>query len=72
MKNAYSIEVDCANCANKMEIAAKKVEGVENVSINYFAQKISVEFKEGYVPAEVMTQIQKVCRKVESDCIIDF
>lgn len=72
MKKTYNIEVDCANCANKMEIAAAKVPGVEGVSINYMAQKIQVIFAEGAEPASVMQQVLKVCRKVESDCEIDF
>lgn len=72
MKKSYNIEVDCANCANKMEIAAAKVPGVEGVSINYMAQKIQVIFAEGAEPASVMQQVLKVCRKVESDCEIDF
>ena len=72
MKKTYKIEVDCANCANKMEIAAAKVPGVEAVSINYMAQKIQVIFAEGAEPASVMQQVLKVCRKVESDCEIDF
>ena len=72
MKKTYNIEVDCANCANKMEIAAAKVPGVEGVSINYMAQKIQVIFAEGAEPASVMQQVLKVCRKVESDCEIVF
>ena len=72
MKKTYNMEVDCANCANKMELAANNVEGVEKATVNYFAQKMTVEFKEGYAPAEVMPQILKVCRKVESDCTIEF
>ena len=72
MKKTYNIEVDCANCANKMEIAAAKVPGVEAVSINYMAQKMQVIFAEGAEPASVMQQVLKVCRKVESDCEIDF
>ena len=72
MKKSYKIEVDCANCANKMEIAAAKIPGVEAVSINFMAQKIQVTFAEGAEPASVMQQVLKACRKVESDCEIDF
>lgn len=72
MKNSYKIEVECANCANKMEIAAGKVPGVEAVTVNFMAQKINVTFAEGAEPAAVMKEILKVCRKVESDCTIDF
>lgn len=72
MKKSYSMEVDCANCANKMEVAAGKVAGVKSVSINFFAQKMMVEFEEGADSLSVMKQILKACRKVESDCTIDF
>lgn len=72
MKKSYAMEVDCANCANKMEVAVAKVPGVANVSINFFAQKMTVEFSEGAEPAQVMPQILKACQKVERDCTIDF
>ena len=72
MNKSYKIEVDCANCANKMEIAAAKIPGVEAVSINFMAQKIQVTFAEGAEPASVMQQVLKACRKVESDCEIEF
>lgn len=72
MKKTYVIEVDCANCANKMEIAVGKVSGVKAVTVNYMAQKMTVEFAEGAEPAAVMQNVLKVCRKVESDCEIYF
>lgn len=72
MKKTYKIEVDCANCANKMEIAAGKVPGVEAVTINYMAQKMNVTFAEGADLLTVMKQVLKACRKVESDCTIEF
>lgn len=72
MKKSYKIEVDCANCANKMEIAAAKIPGVEAVSISFMAQKMQVTFAEGAEPASVMQQVLKACRKVERDCEIDF
>lgn len=72
MKKTYVIEVDCANCANKMEIAAGKVSGVKAVTVNYMAQKMTVEFAEDAEPSEVMRNVLKVCRKVESDCEIYF
>ena len=72
MMKKYSMEVDCANCANKMEQAAAKVAGVKSVNINFFAQKMMIEFEEGAAPETVMPQVLKVCKKVESDCTIDF
>ena len=70
MKKTYKIEVDCANCANKMEDAAKKTEGVKEATVNFMTQKMIVEFEEGAEPAAVMTQVVKACKKVEEDCEI--
>lgn len=72
MKKTYKIEVDCANCANKMEIASGKIPGVKAVSVNFMAQRMQVEFEEGSEPTAVMQQVLKACKKVESDCTIEF
>ncbi len=72
MKKTYKIDVDCANCANKMENAAKKTEGVKDASVNFMALKMTVEFEEGADPQEVMKRVMKSCKKVESDCEIFF
>ncbi len=72
MKKTYKIEVDCANCANKMELAAKKVAGVQDAVVNFMALKMTVDFAEGADPKAVMTEVLKVCRKVEKDCEIFF
>ena len=70
MKKTYKIDVDCANCANKMEEAAKKTEGVANAVVNFMTLKMSVEFEEGVDEKEVMKEVLKNCKKVESDCEI--
>lgn len=70
MKKNYMIEVDCANCANKMEQAAAKTPGVKAATVNFMAQKLVVEFEDGCVPADVMRQVLKNCKKVASDCEI--
>ena len=70
MKKSYKIEVDCANCANKMEEAAKKTEGVKDASVNFMALKMSVEFEEGSDPKAVMQEVRKNCKKVEDDAEI--
>ena len=70
MKKTYKIDVDCANCANKMEEAAKKTAGVKDVTVNFMALKIIVEFEEGQDPKTVMKEVLKNCRKVEDDCEI--
>jgi len=72
MKKTYKIEVDCANCAAKMEEATKKTDGVKNASINFVMQKMSVEFEDGADVGAVMKQVLKNCRKVESDCEIEL
>ena len=70
MKKIYKIEVDCANCANKMEDAARKTAGVADVTVNFMTQKMIVDFEEGADSAAVMQQVVKACKKVEDDCEI--
>lgn len=70
MKKTYKIEVDCANCALKMEEATKKVEGVTDAAVNFMTQKMKVEFAEGTDEKTVMDQVVKACKRVESDCEI--
>ena len=72
MAKTYGIEVDCANCANKMEIAAKETTGVRDCSVNFMALKMTVEFAEGADERKVMKDVFKACRKVEPDCEIEF
>lgn len=72
MKKTYKIEVDCANCANKMEEAAKKTAGVKDAVVNFMTLKMSVEFEEGQEPKTVMKEVLKNCKKVEDDCEIYF
>ena len=70
MKKTYKIDVDCANCANLMEDAARKTAGVANATVNFMTLKMNVEFEEGHEPKSVMKQVLKNCKKVESDCEI--
>lgn len=72
MKKTYRIEVDCANCANLMEEAARKTAGVQDAAVNFMTQKMTVEFAEGQDPKTVMKAVLKNCRKIEDDCEIDF
>ena len=67
MKKTYKIEVDCANCANKMELATKKTAGVADAVVNFMTQKLTVEFAEGADPKSVMQQVVKNCKKVDDD-----
>ena len=70
MKKTYKIDVDCANCANKMEEAANKTAGVKNAVVNFMTLKMNVEVEEGAAPKEVMQEVLKNCKKVEDDCEI--
>ena len=70
MKKTYKIDVDCANCANKMEEAAKNTAGVKDASVNFMMLKMKVEFEEGQDPDSVMKEVLKNCKKVEDDCEI--
>ena len=72
MKKTYKIEVDCANCANLMEQAAKKTPGVKDASVSYISLKMKVEFEEGVEEKAVMQEVFKACRKIEPDCEIEF
>ena len=70
MKKTYKIDVDCANCANKMEEAAKNTAGVKDATVNFMMLKMIVEFEDGHDPKAVMKDILKNCKKVEDDCEI--
>ena len=70
MKKTYKIDVDCANCANKMEQAAKETAGVKEATVNFMMLKMIVEFEEGQEPKKVMKEVLKNCKKVEDDCEI--
>ena len=70
MKKTYKIEVDCANCANKMEEAAKKTNGIADATVNFMTQKMQVEFEEGADCKSVMQEVLKNCKKVEDECEI--
>ena len=70
MKKTYKIDVDCANCANKMEMAAKQTKGVKNAVVNFMTLKMIVEFEEGYTSDTVMPEVEKNCKIVEDDCEI--
>ena len=70
MNKTYGIEVDCANCALKMEEAAKKTSGVKDATVSFMTQKMKVEFEDGAAADTVMQEVLKNCKKVESDCEI--
>ncbi len=71
MKKKFKLEdLDCANCAAKMEEAIKKLDGVTNVSVSFMQQKMSIEAEDDKDFEAIMDQVVKVCAKVEPDCKI--
>jgi cation transport ATPase len=72
MKKTYKIYVDCAACADKMETAANKTEGVKSASVNFMALKMKVEFEDGADIDTVMKNVVKNCKKADSDCSIEI
>ena len=72
MKKTYAIEVDCANCANKMEAAVRKVPGIVSATVSFMTQRLTAEFTEGADVKAVMQEVLRVCRRVEPDCEIEF
>ena len=70
MKKSCKIDVDCANCANLMEEAAKKTEGVKDCTVSFMTLKMKVEFEEGADVDSVMKNVRDNCKKVEDDCEI--
>ena len=71
MKKKFKmVDLDCANCAAKMEDMANKTTGVANATVSFMTQKMKVEFDEGADAASVMQDVLKNCKKVESDCEI--
>jgi len=70
MKKHYKFEIDCANCAAKVEDAIKKIDGVNNATVSFMTQKLIVEFAEGSDVNAVMKNVLNNCKKVEEDCEI--
>ena len=70
MKKRFSLtDLDCANCAAKMEVAIKKIDGVKDASVSFMTQKMTVEADDARFD-EIMDQVVAACRKVEPDCEI--
>lgn len=70
MKKVFKLEdLDCANCAAKMERAVAKLDGVDSVSVSFMAQRMAIEAGEARFD-EIMERVEKACRKIEPDCRI--
>ena len=72
MKKRYKLtDLDCANCAAKMEEAIKRIDGVSSATVSFMAQKLTIEADDGRFD-EIMREVVSVCRKVEPDCVINL
>lgn len=71
MKKVYKIEVDCANCANKIQDAVEKIEGVEEAKINFMLQKLTVTYAEGVDVKSKLDEIVKLAKKIEPDFVLN-
>ena len=70
MKKKFKmLDLDCANCAAKMENAIRKIDGVQDVTVSFMSQRLTVEADDSRFE-EILDQIVKVCKKVEPDCQI--
>ena len=70
MKKTYKlIDLDCANCAAKMETAIQKIDGVTSATVSFMSQKMTVEGDDARFD-DIMKQVVKTCKKVEPDCEI--
>ena len=68
MKKTFKlIDLDCANCAAKMEAAIKKLPGVNDASVSFLTQKMTIDAEDAKFD-EIVKQAVKVCKKVEPDC----
>ncbi len=72
MKKVFGLEeLDCANCAAKMEEAIKKIDGVTSASVSFMTQKLTIEADDGTFD-EIMKKAVKACKKIEPDCRINY
>ena len=70
MKKTFKmVDLDCANCAQKMEDAIRKIDGVEDVSVSFMRQKITISAEESLFD-EIMKNVVKACKRIEPDCTI--
>ena len=71
MQKKFKIEVDCANCAAKIETAVKALPGVKNASVSFMAQKMTIDADDARFD-DIMKEVVSVCKKIEPDCIINL
>lgn len=72
MKKTFKmVDLDCANCGAKMEEGIKKIKGVQDATVSFMAQKVTIEAEEGDFP-RILKEACKVCKKVDGDCTIEY
>lgn len=72
MKKRYKLtDLDCANCAAKMEEAIKKIDGVKDATVSFMAQKLTIDADEARFD-EIMREVVAACRKVEPECVVNL
>ena len=72
MKKRYNlVNLDCANCAAKMEAAIKKIDGVHDATVSFLTQRMTIDADDARFD-EILREVVKVCRKVEPDCEIQL
>ena len=71
MQKKFKIEVDCANCAAKIEEAARKIPGVNSLTVSFMTQRLTIDADEARFE-QIMDKVAAVCKKVEPDCIINL
>ena len=72
MKKKFKLtDLDCTNCAAKMEDAIKKLDGVNDASVSFMMQKMTIDADDARFE-EIMKEVVEVCKKVEPDCIINM
>ena len=70
MKKKFKlVDLDCDNCAAKMEGAIKKIDGVKDATVSFFTQKLTLDAEDARFEA-VLDEVVRVCKKVEPDCQI--
>ena len=72
MKKKFKlVDLDCANCAAKMEGAIKKIDGVNDATVSFLTQKLTLDAEDARFEA-VLDEVVRVCKKVEPDCVINL
>ena len=70
MKKKFKLQdLDCANCAAKMEDAIKKIDGVNDANVSFMTQKMTIDAEDDKFD-DIMKQVVDICKKVEPDCVI--